>query len=125
MINEPVYKIGDVAKALDITQATIRYWQSEIPELTPKYSTPQRRFTAKDVELLKYVKYLVYEKGFPISRAKEIVNAQKNRGRRPVECKSVEDAVKYLRKAKIALAENIRVALMLDEVEKYIIKQQQ
>lgn len=120
MKSERLYKIGDVATMLDIAPSMIRSWQKWVPELAPKYINKQRRYTDSDIEQLKLVKRLVLEKGFFLPKVREIILSQANRKSRPKPCKNNEDAVKYLRKAKVALADNIKVALMLDEVEKYI-----
>lgn len=66
------YKIGDVAELLDVSQATLRYWESEFPEIEPRRSATNRRYyTPEDIELLRTIYYLVKVRGLHVDAAKE------------------------------------------------------
>lgn len=71
-LSKKYYKIGDVAELLDVSQATLRYWESEFPEIEPRRSSSNRRYyTPEDIELLRTIYYLVKVKGLRVEAAKE------------------------------------------------------
>ncbi|MDE6295748.1 MAG: MerR family transcriptional regulator [Muribaculaceae bacterium] len=66
------YKIAEVAELLNVTQSTLRYWESQFKALSPARSSSGRRYyTPKDIENLEIIKFLVKEKGLRIEAAKE------------------------------------------------------
>lgn len=71
------YKIRDVASFLDENASTLRYWETEFPEIKPKRGEKGARlYTSKDIENLRIVKYLLRTKGMKIEAARE--QLQKN-----------------------------------------------
>lgn len=71
-LGKKYYKIRDVAELLDVSQPTLRYWESEFPEIKPMRSLSNQRFyTPDDIEILRIVHYLVKVKGLKIEAAKE------------------------------------------------------
>lgn len=71
-LSKKYYKIRDVAELLDVSQPTLRYWESEFPEIKPMRSLSNQRFyTPDDIEILRIVHYLVKVKGLKIEAAKE------------------------------------------------------
>ncbi len=71
-LSKKYYKIGDVAELLDVSQTTLRYWESEFPEIEPRRSSSNRRYyTPEDIELLRTIYYLVKVKGLRVEAAKE------------------------------------------------------
>lgn len=66
------YKIKDVAEILDVAQSTLRYWESEFPEVKPmRGSSNQRYYSPDDIETLRIIYYLVKVRGLKIEAAKE------------------------------------------------------
>jgi DNA-binding transcriptional MerR regulator len=65
------FKIGEVADILDVKPYVLRYWESEFDQLKPKKSRHnQRMYEKKDVELLVYIKKLLYRDRFSIEGAR-------------------------------------------------------
>ena len=65
------YKIGEVAKALEVNTSLIRFWENEFEVLKPKKNKKGNRlFTPEDLENLKMIYFLVKEKGFTLEGAK-------------------------------------------------------
>lgn len=61
------YTISELSEMLDISQSNIRHWEKEITVLKPhRNEKGSRRYTPKDVELLKTVYYLVKVKGLKL-----------------------------------------------------------
>ncbi len=64
------YTIGEVCELLDIKPHTIRYWETEVPQLRSKSKKGTiRRYTQKDVDFLNQIKILIYDKKFTLEGA--------------------------------------------------------
>lgn len=87
---------------LDVTAATLRYWEKEFPTLSPKRSeTGQRRYSEDDVNLCRIIRKYLYEDGLSIEAARRKVAVfRKNPPRYAFVCRSGKDALKLLREAK-------------------------
>jgi DNA-binding transcriptional MerR regulator len=74
------YSIKEVAAMFDINESTLRYWESEFPQLRPKTQsgTKIRQYTEKDIEQLKVIYNLVKVRGFKLAAARKMLSA--NRG---------------------------------------------
>lgn len=71
-IQKQFYKIKEVASMIGVPASTLRYWETEFPELAPKRSLSNARYyTPKDIEKLKMIHYLVKMKGLKLDAAKE------------------------------------------------------
>ena len=74
------YTISEVCNILKLKSHTIRYWETEIPQL--KKNTKKgysRRYTKKDIEFLEYIKELIVKRKFSLEgAAKEIKNRNKD-----------------------------------------------
>ncbi len=65
------WSIGEVARLLGVKPHVIRYWESELPLLSPRKGLSGRReYTASDVRLLMRFRHLLYERKFTIEGAK-------------------------------------------------------
>ena len=82
--NDSAYKtIGEVAKDLNLVNKktgniqthTLRYWESQFRQIKPTIRAGGRRYySEKDFKIIKYVKFLLKDKGFTISGVKKILN---------------------------------------------------
>ena len=85
--SETAYKtIGEIAKKLNLVNEktgrlmthTIRYWESQFKQIKPTIRAGKRRYyTKKDFEVIKYIKFLLKEKGFTINGVKSLLNENK------------------------------------------------
>ncbi len=65
-------QIGDVCKILGIKPHVLRYWEKEIPEVSPKKDKAgNRMYSPADVQLLLRIKYFLYDKRFTIEGARQ------------------------------------------------------
>ncbi|WP_242130550.1 MerR family transcriptional regulator [Aestuariivivens marinum] len=65
------YSIGEVAKAFGVNTSLIRFWEKEFDVLKPKKNAKgNRKFTPEDIKNLKFIFYLVKERGFTLEGAK-------------------------------------------------------
>lgn len=65
------YKIGEVAKAFNLNNSHIRFWEKEFDIIKPKKNAKGNRlFTKEDINNFKLIYNLVKERGFTLEGAK-------------------------------------------------------
>lgn len=65
------FKIGEVAKLLEVEPYVLRYWETEFEVLAPeKTKSGQRVYQRDDIELLFQIRCLLYEEMFTIAGAR-------------------------------------------------------
>lgn len=66
------YSISEVCARTGLEQHVLRYWESEFPQLRPKKNRAgNRAYRMKDIEIIEYIRYLLYEEKFTIPGAKK------------------------------------------------------
>ena len=85
--SEDSYKtIGKITKELGLINIktgrlqthTIRYWETQFKQIKPAIRAGKRRYySTKVFKIIKYVKFLLKEKGLTINGAKKILNMTK------------------------------------------------
>ena len=70
------YSIREVAHKFDINESTLRYWETEFPQLKPKTSVQNkiRQYTEKDIEQIRLIYNLVKVRGFKLAAARKMLN---------------------------------------------------
>ncbi|HRD18802.1 MAG TPA: MerR family transcriptional regulator, partial [Candidatus Marinimicrobia bacterium] len=64
-IKKLYYSIGEVSEITGLKQYVLRYWEKEFPSLTPtKNRAGNRAYREKDIQLIQYIKHLLYDKRF-------------------------------------------------------------
>ena len=72
------YTIGEVAKRFNVKPSLIRFWESEFVILNPKKNKRGiRKFSSKDIDNIKEIYFLLKEKKYTISGAKEFFKNKK------------------------------------------------
>src|ERR1700742_2714692 len=74
------FRIGELAKLLDIERFVIRFWEKEFLFKATRSNGGQRFYEEKDLERFKQIKDLLYEKGFTISGARKQLKIKGNPG---------------------------------------------
>ena len=98
------YSIKEVAQMLGVAESTLRFWESEFPQIKPKTTrgTGIRQYTEKDIEQLKVIYNLVKVRGFKIAAARKMLNVNKEGADRSADILntliSVRDQLKDLKK---------------------------
>jgi len=82
--NEIGYKtIGEVARKLGLIDKktghiqthTIRYWETQFKQIKPRIMAGKRRYySAQNLKIISYIKFLLKEKGLTINGVKKILN---------------------------------------------------
>ena len=85
--SKDAYKtIGEVTKELDLVDKktghlqthTIRYWETQFKQIKPTVGAGKRRYySLKNFKIIKYIKFLLKERGLTINGAKKILNQAK------------------------------------------------
>ncbi len=71
-IKKKYYSIGEVSDQLSLNASLIRYWESEFEVLSPKKNKKGlRKYTEKDIEILKKIQSLLKDDGYTIEGAKK------------------------------------------------------
>ena len=67
------YRIGDVARLVDVKPYVIRYWETEFRSFLGPERTDggQKLYSTRDVETIFNIKKLLYSEGFNISGARK------------------------------------------------------
>jgi DNA-binding transcriptional MerR regulator len=66
------YSISEVCGQIGLEPHVLRYWESEFSQLRPKKNRAgNRAYRDKDIEVVKYIKRLLYEEQFTILGAKK------------------------------------------------------
>ncbi len=65
------FRIGDLAKYLDVEKFVIRFWEKEFGVSTTRSDGGQRFYSQEDLNTFKKIKTLLYEQGFTIAGAKK------------------------------------------------------
>lgn len=78
-LNKKFYKIGDVAEILNIPTSTLRFWEKEFTVIKPKRNAKNIRvYTAKDIETIKMIYYLLKEKGLKLDAAQAMIKRNRD-----------------------------------------------
>jgi len=71
------YRIGHVAKELNVKRFVLRFWEREFNLTSPRSDGGQRCYEQHDIERFKLIKKLLYDEGFTIPGAKKVLEEQK------------------------------------------------
>ena len=81
--NKLFFKIGEVCELAGVEAYVLRFWETEFPQLKPvKSSTGQRMYRRKDVESVLKIKGLLYEQGFTIAGARQLMRDEVKDGKK-------------------------------------------
>lgn len=98
------FSIKEVAQQLGVAESTLRFWESEFPQIKPRTvrATGVRQYTEKDIEQLKVIYNLVKVRGFKIAAARKMLQANKEGADKSADILttliSVRDELKELKK---------------------------
>jgi DNA-binding transcriptional MerR regulator len=78
-ITKSYYTIGEVAVMLNEAPSLIRFWEKEFDVLKPsKTEKGTRKYSQKDIQLLRLIHHLVKEKGYTLQGAADHIKQQSN-----------------------------------------------
>ncbi|MFH1760933.1 MAG: MerR family transcriptional regulator [bacterium] len=66
------YSISEVCQKTGLEQHVLRYWETEFSQLKPKKNRAgNRAYKIKEIKIIEYIKYLLYEEQYTIQGAKK------------------------------------------------------
>jgi DNA-binding transcriptional MerR regulator len=84
------YSISEVCSQTSLEPHVLRYWESEFSQLRPKKNRAgNRAYRDKDIEIINYIKHLLYEEKFTIPGAKKKLSETKTPEIKTDETKAV------------------------------------
>lgn len=109
------FKIGEVAKLLDLQPYVLRYWETEFDSLDPeKTRSGQRAYRREDIELLVLIKTLLYDEMYTIAGARKQLKLRKKGALATIE---PEAAQRLLRERDDLRAQNERLSRDVERLE--------
>lgn len=117
------YSIGEVSRIAGVPAYLLRYWESFFTELNPSRDTRgNRRYTNRDISMVLNIKELVYDKGYKLGRASELVKAdapENDSDRKTAEILKLRKQIERDQKKSSTVDDRRRVLLeeIRDEVE--------
>ncbi|MFH1145235.1 MAG: MerR family transcriptional regulator [Candidatus Eisenbacteria bacterium] len=78
-LEKPYRSIREVSEAMGVKAHVLRYWETQFSMLRPrKNRAGVRMYRPKDLELLKEIRHLLYDRGFTIAGARrKLLNERK------------------------------------------------
>lgn len=75
------YKIGEAAQLLNLKSYVLRFWETEFPQLSPlRTEKGQRLYSESDLEILKFIRHLLHERGLTIEGARKVLQSRADDG---------------------------------------------
>lgn len=101
------FKIGEVSRITEVKPHVLRYWESEFSAIRPQKSrTNQRLYRRRDVELLLFIKRLLYQEGYTIAGAnKRVREVRQSSKKHPID----QDALDVLEGVKAHLEDLVEL----------------
>jgi len=74
------FTIGEVSELCHVKPHVLRYWEQEFPQLKPiKRAGNRRYYQRQDVMMVRQIRDLLYDKGFTIGGARQMLSGQASR----------------------------------------------
>ena len=75
------FTIGEVSDLTEVKPHVLRYWESEFPSLRPRKDRGgSRRYRRRDIEEIQTIKTLLYEEGYRIAGARQVLEQRRQPG---------------------------------------------
>ena len=99
------YSIKEVSDMLGIPESTLRYWEKEFKEISPKKNAKGvRHYTLEDIEQIKLVNHLVKEKSLTIKGAK---TRMKDNPQTTTDTHEIVERLKAVREELVAILDEL------------------
>ena len=92
------FTIGEVSDLCAVKPHVLRYWEQEFPGLKPVKRRGNRRYYQRhDVMMIRQIRNLLYEQGFPIGGARQRLDGEARTAAAPASNTASTDLVRELR----------------------------
>jgi DNA-binding transcriptional MerR regulator len=79
------FRIGELAKKLNLEKYVIRFWEKEFKVKTKRTEGSQRSYTEDDLALFSSIRDLLHNRGFTIAGAKQEIKSTRHSKRKIVD----------------------------------------
>ena len=113
-IKKLYYSIGEVSKITELKAYVLRYWQTEFKQLKPpKNRAGNRTYRQSDIDLIFYIKDLLYTKKFTIEGARHQLATEKDGKKEDVAVtvESVQDAAPARKETLLKIKQELETLL--------------
>lgn len=74
-----IYRTSDVERLLGLGEHVLRYWEKELPILSPNRSPFRRReWTDADISLLLRIRHLIRDRGYGLKKTLDVLIAERS-----------------------------------------------
>ena len=95
--NDALKTIGEVSASIEVPVYVIRFWETKFKDLKPiKKKTGSRYYSKTQIDLLKKIKYLLYEKKLTIKGA--ILEFNNFGGQKKIIIDEIKDLIHEIKK---------------------------
>ena len=102
------FSIGEVAHLFGLNESTLRFWEKEFDEISPrKTKKGTRYYRQEDIEQIRLIYHLVKERGMTLSGARRRLKDNKDATVRLLE---ISDRLKGVRAALVSMIEALNEA---------------
>ena len=115
-IKKLYYSIGEVSKITELKAYVLRYWETEFKQLKPpKNRAGNRTYRQSDIDLIFYIKDLLYTKKFTIEGARHQLATEKDGKKEDVAVtvESVQDAAPARKETLLKIKQELEPLLEL------------
>lgn len=78
-VRKTYYSISEVCRRTKLEPHVLRYWESEFPQLRPKKNRAgNRAYREKDIEIINFIRHLLYQEQYTIPGAKKKLSTMKS-----------------------------------------------
>ena len=99
------FSISEVAQMFDVNESTLRFWEKEFPQITPKTNgRGVRQYTKEDVDTIALIYHLVKEKGMTLPGARQKLKDNKEATVRNYE---IIDRLKSIKEELLAMKKEL------------------
>ncbi len=95
------YRIGEVSKLTGVEPHVLRYWETEFYQIRPRRVARQRLYRQEDLDIIREVKAMLYERGFTIAGAKKQLAPRRKRKSTP------EELLREIRRELVAIRDGL------------------
>ena len=112
-IKKLYYSIGEVSKMTELKAYVLRYWETEFKQLKPpKNRSGNRTYRQSDIDLILYIKDLLYTKKYTIEGARYQLAAEKD-GKKEDPVEKVHQAAPARRETILKIKQELETLLEL------------
>ena len=112
-IKKLYYSIGEVSKMTELKAYVLRYWETEFKQLKPpKNRSGNRTYRQSDIDLILYIKDLLYTKKYTIEGARYQLAAEKD-GKKEDPVEKVHQAAPVRKETILKIKQELETLLEL------------